>query len=496
MERFTAGILLCSLFVLQANTEGATQLLQDINPDAYLSVPELITKYGYPMESHTVTTEDGYILTMHRIPYGKISSDVTNRPAVLVQHGLFSSSADWIVMGPGKGLGELRRAEPPWCPSPGDFALPLGGAAYCAKMGLESLYLDKVYPHLRGEGVGKPFCKTTLSTPGQNSNLDLPDICSPVYCESSSLDYVHPEEGYTGYILADAGFDVWLGNYRGNSYSNQHISLDTDSADYWDFSWHENGFYDLPAMIDHIRSQTGQDKIYYIGHSMGTTGFYVMGSMRPEYNDKIRAMFSLAPIAYMSHMTSPFLQLISKYITELQILRGLIGLNEFSPNSEFLAEAGQLTCSDEAPTQSVCGNVVFLFTGFDSQQLNETMLPVILGHTPAGASTRQIIHYGQEVKSGYFRQYDHGSVENLLKYGSLNPPDYDLSKVTAPVSLHYSNNDWLASLTDVDELYSELPNVIGKFLVPLDQFNHIDYMWAIDAKTLVYDTVISIMSQY
>nr|CAD7413228.1 unnamed protein product [Timema cristinae] len=343
------------------------------------------------------------------------------------------------------------------------------------------------------------------STPGQNSNLDLPDICSPVYCENSSLDHVHPEEGYTGYILADAGFDVWLGNYRGNSYSNQHISLDTDSADYWDFSWHENGFYDLPAMIDHIRSQTGQDKIYYIGHSMGTTGFYVMGSMRPEYNDKIRAMFSLAPIAYMSHMTSPFLQLISKYITELQILRGLIGLNEFSPNSEFLAEAGQLTCSDEAPTQSVCGNVVFLFTGFDSQQLNEivkwsiffqTMLPVILGHTPAGASTRQIIHYGQEVKSGYFRQYDHGSVENLLKYGSLNPPDYDLSKVTAPVSLHYSNNDWLASLTDVDELYSELPNVIGKFLVPLDQFNHIDYMWAIDAKTLVYDTVISIMSQY
>nr|CAD7417253.1 unnamed protein product [Timema poppensis] len=106
---------------------------------------------------------------------------------------------------------------------------------------------------------------------------------------------------------------------EGTPTPTKHISLDTDSADYWDFSWHENGFYDLPAMIDHIRSQTGQDKIYYIGHSMGTTGFYVMGSMRPEYNDKIRAMFSLAPIAYMSHMTSPFLQLISQYITELQV---------------------------------------------------------------------------------------------------------------------------------------------------------------------------------
>nr|CAD7463606.1 unnamed protein product [Timema tahoe] len=113
MERFIAG-LLCSLLVLvlvlQSNAEGVTPLLQDINPDAFLDVPELITKYGYPVESHTVTTEDGYILTMHRIPYGKISSDVTSRPAVMVQHGLFSSSADWIVMGPGKGLGWPRLA--------------------------------------------------------------------------------------------------------------------------------------------------------------------------------------------------------------------------------------------------------------------------------------------------------------------------------------------------------------------------------------------------
>lgn len=28
------------------------------------------------------------------------------------------------------------------------------------------------------------------------------------------------------------------------------------------------------------------------------------------------------------------------------------------------------------------------------------MLPVILSNTPAGASTKQALHYGQEVKSG------------------------------------------------------------------------------------------------
>ena len=79
------------------------------------------------------------------------------------------------------------------------------------------------------------------------------------------------------------------------------------------------GKYDLPAVIDYITGKTGEDKIYYAGHSMGTTMFYVMGSERPEYNEKIRAMFSLAPVAYMSHLKSPLLQLLSNIGEGLQV---------------------------------------------------------------------------------------------------------------------------------------------------------------------------------
>ena len=32
---------------------------------------EMIREDGYPAETHHAITEDGYILTMHRIPYGK-----------------------------------------------------------------------------------------------------------------------------------------------------------------------------------------------------------------------------------------------------------------------------------------------------------------------------------------------------------------------------------------------------------------------------------------
>ena len=36
------------------------------------------------------------------------------------------------------------------------------------------------------------------------------------------------------------------------------------------FSWHEIGTYDLPAMINKTLETSGQDKLFYIGHSMGT----------------------------------------------------------------------------------------------------------------------------------------------------------------------------------------------------------------------------------
>ncbi len=64
------------------------------------------------------------------------------------------------------------------------------------------------------------------------------------------------------------------------------------------------GYYDLPAEIDYVLNKTGVSNIHYIGHSMGTTMFFVLLSTRPEYNSKIKFMAALGPAVYLNHTTS------------------------------------------------------------------------------------------------------------------------------------------------------------------------------------------------
>jgi len=78
------------------------------------------------------------------------------------------------------------------------------------------------------------------------------------------------------------------------------------------------GVYDLPAKIDYILQRTRKQQLNYIGHSMGTTAFFVMTSERPEYNEKIRQMHALAPVSYMDDVRSP-LKLLTLVMDEYKV---------------------------------------------------------------------------------------------------------------------------------------------------------------------------------
>lgn len=79
------------------------------------------------------------------------------------------------------------------------------------------------------------------------------------------------------------------------------------------------GIYDLPAVIQFISNTTGQGgDIQYVGHSMGTTMFYVFSSLKPEIAKLVKLMVSLAPVAYMQNVRSP-IRYLTPFVSEEQV---------------------------------------------------------------------------------------------------------------------------------------------------------------------------------
>ena len=66
--------------------------------------------------------------------------------------------------------------------------------------------------------------------------------------------WTNQQESSPAIILAKAGYNVFLGNNRGNRYGRRHETLDPikDRKKFSNYSWYEMGKYDLVAMIDFV----------------------------------------------------------------------------------------------------------------------------------------------------------------------------------------------------------------------------------------------------
>merc|ERR1719175_135758 len=366
-----------------------------------LPTDQILLSEGYPAEVHTVTTPDGYILTIHRIPHGKTNTDPSNRPVVFLSHGLLSSSADWVIATPSKGL---------------------------------------------------------------------------------------------GYMLAEAGYDVWMGNNRGNTYSRNHTFYDPDdgAGGFWDFTWDEIAHYDIPSQIEKVIEVTGVDDLHYIGHSMGSTAFMAMHHYRKDIAEKIRLAHFLSPVAYVGHMQSPIGWIASLGDAVYTIL-SWFGIGEFLPSNLLIDCLASLFCH-ESITQGLCTNILFILCGFDEAQMNTTLLPDILHHTPAGASTHTVLHYAQEKhEHDGFHAYDWGKDQtNFQHHGTYEVPQYSLADVTTPVALYWSDNDYFAMPGDILDTIMGLPNIVSgmNHEVEWAAFTHLDFLWGIDADRYVYSYVL------
>ncbi|MFS7930864.1 putative triacylglycerol lipase [Helianthus anomalus] len=221
-----------------------------------------------------------------------------------------------------------------------------------------------------------------------------------------------PDESL-GFILADNGFDVWIVNTRGTNYSRGHTSLSPSDPAYWEWSWDELATYDLPASIQFVRDQTGQN-VHYVGHSLGTLIAFSAFSKDQTLN-MLRSAVLLSPIAYLGQVSSSLARVGADFFLGESLY--WLGLHEFAPRGEAVAGLLSVICKNPGVD---CSDLMNSFTGIKLQHLtkifvtlkininicfvvnvgpnccmNSSMTGKFLEHEPHSTSTKNMIHLAQ-----------------------------------------------------------------------------------------------------
>ncbi|XP_008836069.1 lipase member K [Nannospalax galili] len=293
------------------------------------------------------------------------------------------------------------------------------------------------------------------------------------------------------FLLADAGYDVWLGNSRGNTWSRKHLKLSPESPRYWAFSLDEMAKYDLPATINLILEKTAQKQLYYVGHSQGTTIAFIAFSTNPELAKRIKVFFALAPVVTVKYTRSPM-----KKLTNLsrQAVKALFGDKMFSTHTLFGQFIATKVCNQKI-FRAVCSNFMFTLGGFDPQNLNTSRLDVYLAQSPAGTSVQNMLHWAQAVNSGQLQAFDWGNPDqNMIHFHQLSPPLYNITEMEVPTAIWSGGQDIVADAKDTENLLPKVSNLIYYKVIP--HYNHMDFYLGKDAPWEVYHDLIRLMKEY
>ncbi|KAE8744392.1 hypothetical protein FOCC_FOCC008996 [Frankliniella occidentalis] len=276
-----------------------------------------------------------------------------------------------------------------------------------------------------------------------------------------------------GFLLFDAGYDVWMINPRGSAYSTQHVRLDVDDPEYWNF--HEHAVYDHPACVDTILAKTGYRQVIWAGFSLGSLTFLAMAALRPDYGQKVSAAFLMAPSTTQFYNPGIFLSLIKTAVKAEPLVERLESV--VFPHA-LVRGFQQVACRGEA--RWICNRLWMTLTSSAHEE-------DYIGNTyyfsetfPSAGSFRTTWHIAQlGWAENAFRPYIFPSTEkNLRLYGRAVPRNYPLERITTPIFTYTGDSDVLVHPKDYRLVSRSVRSLVRRWRHPDPLFSHADFIFS------------------
>ena len=295
------------------------------------------------------------------------------------------------------------------------------------------------------------------------------------------------EERCLPFALVNQGYDVWLGNNRGNKYSKKSTRLSPTSTEFWNFSMDQFAFHDIPDTIHYILDTTSQPSLSYIGFSQGTAQAFATLSIHPNLNDKVNLFIALAPAMSPAGLSNGIVDALVKT----------------SPDVLFLAFGRKSILSSATMWQSILYppifvrlidmSLAFLFAWY-CKNITFTQKLAAYPHLYSFTSTKSVVHWFQIIRNKSFQMYD-DDASNAFSIGASNRyykvAKFPTRNIKTPVVLLYGGSD---SLVDIRVMLQELPRHTTAKEIP--HFEHLDFLWAQDVDQLVFPHVFDALAYY
>lgn len=349
------------------------------------------------------------------------------------------------------------------------------------KMNLEEMITTKGFPFESHEvTTSDGYILQFFRIPGGKNEVDYSTkLKQPVFFQHGLLDSAdgwvcNEESRCLPYIMANNGYDVWLGNSRGNKYCKKHLKYSPKDFEFWQFSLHEMGNYDLPAELTYIKEvNLTHQPIVYFGHSQGTAMLFAALTSQAEFfRQHVKVFIALAPVARLSNMSSTLLKLVQN--SSIHKVFKATNVNEMFPADEQSAEFNSFM---NKHFSSLSNWGVSLISDGESSIANDPkQLGVYMKHFPCGTSLKTLNHFIQIFKSKIFTMFDYKADANMFIYKQMKPPEYPVHKIQGvPIMLVGGMEDKLATPDDVKWLYEQISkNVIYYKIEP--EMGHIAFL--------------------